>query len=76
MIAINKSALPTPPPKCKRLCAFVTLQLVGYGYDKATHKSEFHILDAQNFEAKAVARVLLPVRVPYGLHGTWLPGIV
>ena len=49
--------------------------LIGYGYDKATNKSEFHILDAQNFSAAAVARVLLPVRVPYGLHGTWLPGI-
>lgn len=41
-------------------------------YNKITKKSEFVILDAKNIEREPIARVLLPRRVPHGLHGSWL----
>jgi carotenoid cleavage dioxygenase len=43
-----------------------------YGYDAATDKSELVILDATTNQV--LARVKLPVRVPHGFHGTWVPG--
>lgn len=46
--------------------------LLNYVYDKAENKSELVIIAAQDFAGKAVARVLLPVRVPYGFHGAWV----
>lgn len=48
--------------------------VVTYAYDSAQDKSEFWVIDAQNFEAGPVARVLLPRRIPFGFHGTWVPG--
>lgn len=42
-------------------------------YDDATDTSSIHILDAQNFAGEAVAIIDLPVRVPFGFHGNWLP---
>jgi carotenoid cleavage dioxygenase len=50
--------------------------LVTYVYDRASNKSEMIVIDGQDFTARPVARVLLPARVPYGFHGTWLPGKV
>ncbi len=35
--------------------------------------TELVILDAARFAAPPVARVRLPCRVPFGLHGDWLP---
>jgi carotenoid cleavage dioxygenase-like enzyme len=32
------------------------------------------ILDASEFTAKPVATVGLPQRVPFGFHGSWIPG--
>ncbi len=49
--------------------------LVNFIYDKAENKSELVVVAAQDFRAKPVARVLLPVRVPYGFHGAWVPGL-
>jgi len=43
-------------------------------YDDREGSSELVIIDAQNFEAEPVARVLLPQRVPYGFHGAWIGG--
>ncbi|SEO04497.1 carotenoid oxygenase family protein [Actinacidiphila rubida] len=31
------------------------------------------ILSAQDFTAEPLARAHLPVRVPLGLHGSWVP---
>ena len=46
--------------------------LVTYVYDAASSTSELVVAEARDFRAPPVARVLLPVRVPYGLHGTWI----
>ena len=42
-------------------------------HSEKTGKSKFVILDAKNFEAKPVATIELPFRVPYGAHGNWIP---
>ncbi len=47
--------------------------LLTYVFDSATQKSELVILDAQDFDADPIARILLPVRVPFGFHGAWIP---
>ncbi len=43
-------------------------------YDSAEDKSELVITDATNFSAPPIARVKLPTRVPFGFHGSWVPG--
>lgn len=45
-------------------------QLDSYGECIANAKSELWIIDAKNMK-DVVARVYLPQRVPYGLHGSW-----
>jgi carotenoid cleavage dioxygenase-like enzyme len=47
--------------------------LLAYVYDQATDKSEVLILDASTMAEKAIARILLPTRVPMGFHGSWVP---
>lgn len=47
--------------------------LLSYVYDAASHSSELVILDAQDLARPPVARILLPQRVPYGFHGSWIP---
>jgi carotenoid cleavage dioxygenase len=42
-------------------------------HDRATDRSELVVLDAQDFAGAPVATVHLPVRVPYGFHGNWVP---
>jgi carotenoid cleavage dioxygenase len=46
--------------------------LIGYVYDAATDRSDLVILDAHDFAAPPVATVHLPVRVPFGFHGSWV----
>ena len=41
-------------------------------YNGDTELSELHIIDAQNFESKALAVVKLNVRVPFGFHGNFV----
>jgi carotenoid cleavage dioxygenase-like enzyme len=45
-------------------------QLDDYGNAPPSAKSELWIIDAKNMKT-IVARVTLPQRVPYGLHGNW-----
>jgi carotenoid cleavage dioxygenase-like enzyme len=42
-------------------------------YDAARGATDLLILAAQDFTGKPVATVHLPVRVPLGFHGSWLP---
>jgi carotenoid cleavage dioxygenase len=46
--------------------------LLTFVYDEHDNRSELVVVDAQDFRARPVARVLLPQRVPYGFHGLWL----
>jgi carotenoid cleavage dioxygenase len=47
--------------------------LIGFVYDRQRDTSDLLILDAQKIDAKPVARVRLPQRVPQGFHGSWFP---
>ena len=47
--------------------------LVTYVHDAASGTSELVVLETRDFRAPPIARVLLPGRVPYGFHGTWIP---
>ena len=42
-------------------------------HDAETNRCDVMILDAQDFSAQPVATIHLPVRVPYGFHGNWIP---
>jgi carotenoid cleavage dioxygenase len=42
-------------------------------YDGGSGKSHVRIIDAQDFTAPPVAKIHLPVRVPFGFHGNWIP---
>jgi carotenoid cleavage dioxygenase-like enzyme len=48
--------------------------LVTYVHDEATGTSEMVVVETRDFAAPPVARVMLPVRVPYGFHGLWIAG--
>lgn len=45
--------------------------LMGFVYDRAESRSDLMILDAAGLET--LATVHLPVRVPNGFHGNWIP---
>ena len=45
-------------------------------YDGNTRKSYVAVLDAQNLEGEAIARVHLEHRVPLGFHGNFAAGVV
>ncbi len=47
--------------------------LMSFVYDEHRCASELLVLDATDLYAPPLARVMLPVRVPYGFHGSWLP---
>ncbi|MEU1307538.1 carotenoid oxygenase family protein [Streptomyces cinnamoneus] len=47
--------------------------VLAYAYDPARAASDLVVLAAQDFAAGPVARIHLPVRVPLGFHGTWVP---
>jgi carotenoid cleavage dioxygenase len=47
--------------------------VMSYVYDSTTDRSDVVILDAQDFTGDPVATIELPVRVPYGFHGNWVP---
>ena len=43
-----------------------------YVYDEARNASELIILDALDMSRPALAQIQLPVRVPFGFHGSWI----
>lgn len=43
-------------------------------YDEGTDSSFVAVLDATDFAAPPVATIQLPQRVPFGFHGSWIPG--
>ena len=47
--------------------------ILSYVFRPETETSEIVILNAQEFEEEPVARIQLPVRVPAGFHGNWVP---
>ncbi len=47
--------------------------VMAYVYDTSGDRSELVVIDADDFESEPVARVMLPFRVPFGFHGSWLP---
>ena len=44
-----------------------------YIYDEGKNASELVIQEAQDMTAPPLAQIHLPVRVPYGFHGNWVP---
>jgi carotenoid cleavage oxygenase len=42
-------------------------------YDANTHMSDVIVIDAQRFEARPLAVIHLPARIPYGFHGNFVP---
>jgi carotenoid cleavage dioxygenase-like enzyme len=42
-------------------------------HDEAADESALVILNAQDFDGAPVAEVIMPRRVPYGAHGSWMP---
>ncbi len=42
-------------------------------WDRRTDRSSLAVFDAQDVAAGPVGEVQLPVRVPFGFHGTWIP---
>lgn len=46
--------------------------LMTFVYDEPQDRSELVIIDTQAMTDEPVARILMPQRVPYGFHGTWI----
>lgn len=46
--------------------------LLTYVWDEKLERSELVVYDAASMASSPVARVILPARVPYGFHGTWV----
>ena len=47
--------------------------IMSYVYNGERNSSEVVILSAQDFTGQPLAVVELPVRVPFGFHGNWIP---
>lgn len=47
--------------------------VLSYVHRPDINKGEIVIVDSRNFEKEPVARIHLPVRVPAGFHGNWVP---
>ena len=47
--------------------------VVTFVHDEAQERSEVVIIDAQRFDEGPVCRLAVPQRVPYGLHGQFVP---
>ena len=47
--------------------------VLSYVYEPSTNTSDLWIMDAANISTGPIAKVKLPVRVPFGFHGVWVP---
>ena len=50
--------------------------LVGFAHDDNRNEADLIVLDAAAIDHPPVATVAIPRRIPYGLHGTWIPAPV
>ncbi len=50
--------------------------LMTFVFDQRSNSSDLIILDAQDLSRPPLAQIRLPVRVPYGFHGNWVPDSV
>ena len=41
-------------------------------HERESRTSKLIIIDAQSFDQPPVAEVIIPQRVPYGAHGSWI----
>lgn len=46
--------------------------IICLSHDDSNDETTLNIIEAQNFEAEAVAQVVLPRRIPFGAHGSWI----
>lgn len=46
--------------------------ILTYVWDRTTDRSALAVFDAQSVRQGPIARVELPVRVPFGFHGLWI----
>jgi carotenoid cleavage dioxygenase-like enzyme len=47
--------------------------VMAYVYDRATDGSVCAVLDAREIGRAPMAEIVMPRRVPHGLHGSWMP---
>ena len=47
--------------------------VLSYVHRPEENKSEVVIVDSRSFDQEPIARIHLPVRVPAGFHGNWVP---
>lgn len=47
--------------------------LLLFVYNKIDNSSELAILNAKEISDEPLARIQMPMRVPHGLHGSWMP---
>ena len=46
--------------------------LITFIHDEGLDTSELVVVNAQDITSEPVARIIIPQRVPYGFHGTWI----
>ncbi len=46
--------------------------LMGYVYDRSENRSSLLILNAEDPTSEPLAEIVLPQRVPFGFHGSWI----
>lgn len=49
--------------------------LLTFVHDQNLETSELVVINSQDFTSEPVARVIIPQRVPYGFHATWVTAI-
>ena len=47
--------------------------LIGFVHDDHRNEGDLIVLDAAALDRPPIATVRVPRRIPYGLHGTWIP---